>query len=101
MSQKQQHVALAYDKKGKLLSIGYNSYIRTHTIQAKYARKVGKPDSVYIHAEIDALIKARGRKVHKIHVMRILRDGTYAMSKPCPICRAALKDFNVKEVGWT
>lgn len=93
--------AIAYDKKGKVISIGFNSYVRTHPLQAKYASRAGKPDLIYIHAEIDALVRARGRKIHKIFVSRMDAHGNYVMAKPCPICQEALRDFGVKIVGWT
>lgn len=100
MSKRQEHVAIAYDKRGKVISIGRNSYVRSSKIQRKYAKLVGKPDSVYIHAEIDALVRAKGRTIHTMFVSRITPTG-YALSKPCEICQQALKDFGVKHIRWT
>jgi deoxycytidylate deaminase len=101
MSKRQEVTAITYDKRGRILSIGKNSYVNTHTIQAKYARKAGLPDAVYIHAEIDALIRARGRQIHKILVIRYGADGKPANAKPCKICQLALKDYNVKHIQHT
>lgn len=92
--------ALAYDKRGKLLAVGQNSYIKTHTLQAKYAAKVSRPKAIYLHAEIDALIKARG-PVHKLVVLRYDNAGKPANSKPCSICQLAIRDFHVKHVEHT
>jgi deoxycytidylate deaminase len=95
--------AFVYNKKGMLLSVGKNSYIKTHTIQAKYGKMAGKPSSIYLHAEIDALIKARNRGgvPHRIFVARYYRDGSPAMAKPCPICMAAITDFGIEIIEWT
>lgn len=101
MSKVQELTAIAYDKRGRIISIGNNSYVITHPLQAKYARKVGCPDAVYIHAEIDAIVRARGRKIHRIFVSRMDAHGNYVMAKPCKACQLALKDFGIKLVAWT
>lgn len=92
--------ALAYDKRGRLLSVGTNSYIRTHPLQAKYSRKAGKPDAIYIHAELAALLKARG-KVHKLVVVRYGKKGQPLLAKPCAACQLAINDWNVEIVEHT
>ena len=48
--------ATVYDKQGNVLSVGYNSYIKTHPLQAKLAYRCGQPEKVYLHAEIAAQI---------------------------------------------
>lgn len=101
MSRKQTITAIAYDKRGRIISIGRNSYVKTHTLQSRYAVKVGKPAAVFLHAEIDALIRARGRRVHRMFVSRVGRNGTYCLAKPCSICQAALADYGVKIVEHT
>lgn len=92
--------ALAYDKSGRLLAVGKNSYIKTHPMQAKYARKAKKPAAIYLHAEIDALIKARG-PVYKLVVLRYTNDGKPARAKPCEVCQLAITDLKVKKVEHT
>ena len=101
MSKRQEVTAIAYNKRGRVLSIGKNSYVVTHTLQAKYANRAGMPESVYIHAEIDALVKARGQQVYAVLVMRHGSDGKPANAKPCKICQLALKDFGVTRVRHT
>ena len=101
MSRRQHLTAIAYDKKGKIISIGNNSYVRTHTVQAKYAAKAGKPGAVFLHAEIDALIKARGKPIHRIFVSRVSISGEYVLAKPCKICQMALAEYGVKIVEHT
>jgi len=74
MSKSNQHhiKAIIYDKRGRILSIGENSYHRTHRVQYSVSRAVGKPNAIYIHGEIDAIVKCREiHNAHKILVMRI------------------------------
>jgi|SRR6185437_8655983 len=101
MTSKQNITALAYDKRGRLISVGKNSYIKTHPLQQSYAVKAGVPYKIYIHAEIDALVKAKGKTVHKIVVVRMNSKGAYLNAKPCPSCEMALKDFGVKIIEHT
>ena len=101
MSQKQELIAFAYDKRGKLLSVGRNSYIKSHPYQLRVARKSGNPAKIYLHAEVDALIKARGKAVHKLVVMRYGKGGKWLNAKPCPSCEIAIREFRVREVEHT
>ena len=50
-AKKQQDVtAIIYDKRGRILSIGKNSYVKTHPLQARYATEVGLCEQVFLHA---------------------------------------------------
>lgn len=101
MANKQQQItALAYDKRGKLLAVGRNSYTKTHPLQSKYANLSKRPAAIYLHAELDALIKAR-QQVHKLVVIRVNSKGKPVIAKPCPSCQLAIRDFNVKHVTHT
>jgi deoxycytidylate deaminase len=94
--------ALAYDKRGKLLAVGRNSYTKTHRLQYHYALKAKRPGRIFLHAELDALIRASRRgKVHKLVVIRIGRNGKEMLAKPCECCQLAIIDFNVKVVEHT
>lgn len=92
--------AMAYSKRGKLLSIGHNSYVKTHPLQAQLGAKTGKPNAIYLHAEVAALLKAK-EPVHKLVITRFGKDGRPLLAKPCPACREAIKLFNVKVVQHT
>ena len=100
MNKRFEITAFAYDKRGRLLSIGRNSYIRTHPLQAKLAKKAGRPQAIYVHAELSALLKAR-QQVHKLVVVRYNKDGTPGNAKPCEICQLAIKEFGVRHVEHT
>lgn len=99
-TKRQQITALAYDKRGRLLSVGRNSYTKTHPLQAKYGRKAGKPNAIYLHAEVAALVKARG-EVYRLVVMRYGSKGQPLLAKPCKACQLAIKEFGVTIVEHT
>jgi len=100
--QRQAVTAFIYDKRGRLLSTGFNSYIKTHTVQAKAANKVGRPSCIYLHAEIAALVKIKDwSKAYKLVVMRYLKDGTPANAAPCTICREVIGQSGIQEVQHT
>ena len=100
MSRKYDITALAYDKKGRLLSVGRNSYVKTHPLQAKFSKEAKKPHAVYLHAELSALLKAR-QQVHKLVVLRYDKQGNPALAAPCAACQLAIKSFGVKYVEHT
>ena len=77
----------------KLVSQGINRS-RTH------------PKSIHpysaIHAEFDAICKARSKiKGAKMYVTRLLADGTKGMSKPCPHCQKLIEESGISEVIYT
>ena len=83
--------AIIYDKRGRVLSIGKNSYVKTHPVQAKFANECGDVHKMFLHAEIDAIIRCRDiSKAHRIFVSRPTKTG-YGLAKPCPICMHAIK----------
>lgn len=92
--------ALAYNKAGRLIATGKNSYTKTHPLQAKLAARVGKPDAIYLHAEMAALVKAR-EPVHRLVVLRYDSRGKPKNAAPCAVCQEAFKFFGVKHVEHT
>lgn len=83
------------------MSIGKNSYVKTHPQMKKYAEQVGTPNRIFLHAEIDAIIKCRDlSKAFKIVVIRKKNDKTL-LAKPCPICMAAIQDAGIKIIEWS
>src|SRR6478609_2123335 len=92
--------AICYDKRGRIISTCTNQR-RTHPLQGTYGRRVGQPHRQSLHAELGALLRAKGRPVHRIQVTRFTKDGKPACAKPCPACSLAIKEWGVKEVGYT
>jgi len=94
--------ALIKDKKGNILSIGRNNYVKTHPYQAKCAKEVGMPEKIYLHAEIDAIIKCNDiSKAHSIHIYRRGKSSKYLYAKPCPVCQQALSRTSIKIIKHT
>lgn len=102
MSTKQEITAIIYDRKGRVLSVGKNSYVKTHPLQAKHAEKVGLPDKQFLHAEIHAITKCRDlSKAHRIVVTRYDKKGRPLLAKPCPVCQSAIESVGIEVIEWT
>lgn len=95
--------AIIYDKKGNVLSIGKNSYVKTHPLQSKYAQQVGEEHKIFLHAEIHAITKCKNLDdAHRIVITRYDRAGKPAMAKPCKICQKAIDEHtSIKIVEHT
>lgn len=95
--------AIIKDKRGMVLARGRNSYVKTHPLQAKAAKKMHNPLAIYLHAECDAIIKA-GEKIdqaYSIEVYRFDKDGKPRMAKPCPICMSLIRTTPIKHIFYT
>ena len=102
MKKQQQITAIIYDRKGKVLSVGQNSYIKTHPMQAKYAAEMGEGYKTYLHAEISSIIRCTNiNKAYRISVFRYNADGKPVNAKPCQICAHALKQTPIKLIEHT
>jgi tRNA(Arg) A34 adenosine deaminase TadA len=97
---KQAITAQVYDRRGRLLSTGKNSYSKTHPRQAALGAKVGQPLRIFLHAEISALIRCRGEP-YKIKITRLDAAGLPRLAKPCPICELAIQEAGVQVVEYT
>ena len=91
-----------YDKKGNLLSVGRNSYVKTHPIQAQAAARVGQHNRIFLHAEIHALVQIEDwSKAYRIEVVRYGADEQPLLAKPCEICMHVIKQTGIKEIVHT
>lgn len=94
--------ATTYNKSGQKISTGFNSYTKTHPLQKYFSEKVGDSEhKACLHAELLALLRARGKPVHSLKVERIEKNGKLGMAKPCAPCQEAIKAFGVKQVVFT
>jgi len=95
-------IAIIYDKRGRILSVGRNNYLKTHPLQAKHARLLGNEERKYLHAEIHAITLCRylGR-AHRISVTRHNSNGDPALAAPCPICASAIRSAGIKIIEHT
>ena len=99
---KHELTAIISDKKGRVLSIGKNSYRKTHPIMAHYAEQAGEPYKVFLHAEVAAIIKCKDiDKAYSISIFREGRSGNPLNAKPCPICMSAIKSTPIKIIEHT
>lgn len=102
MSKQHQVTCVIYDKKGRVLSAGQNSYIKTHTLQAKHAKKVGLPDKQFLHAEVQAVTRCRNlTKAHKIAVFRYNAKGETVCAEPCKVCMSLIEELKIKVIEHT
>lgn len=82
-------------KGNKILSIGCNSYTKTHTLQ-------GKGLKPYLHAEISALIRRRHYDDLSSCSITVYRESKNlpVMAKPCKQCMLLLREFGIKKVYY-
>lgn len=94
--------AKIFDRQGRLLSQASNSYKKTHPIMYKAGNAVNKPNSIYLHAEVAALVKIKDwTKAFRIDVVRYMKDGTTGNAKPCPICSRVIGQTGIKLINHT
>ena len=102
-TQKQDVTAFIYDKRGRIIAIGKNSYVKTHPMQFKYANMVGEPNKVFLHAEVAAIAACKDiSKAHRMLVVRKTKSGNFGSAKPCSICAEAIKNETpIQIIEWT
>lgn len=86
-----------------VVSKGYNS-LRTHPKQSLYNDLTHRTcNRSAIHAEMDAVIKARNYDLSdcSIFIARFDRRGKLAMCKPCPACQRVLSDSGIRKCYFT
>lgn len=94
--------AIITDKRGEILSVGTNSYTKTHPLQAAFAAAYGEENRVFRHAEIHALSRLpMGSKPHRIYIARVNKRGVVGLAAPCGICQRALKHYGIREICYT
>lgn len=104
-SNKQRLYAVITDKKGNIISEGSNTYSKSHPIQFYYAEKVGRGNAIFLHAEMNAIVRiirsTNRRKPHSIYVARVNCKGEPVMAKPCEICEMAIEEAGIENVYYT
>lgn len=108
-SNKQERIGAVITNRNRIVSWGV-SLKKTHPLQERYnkirfADNVGEPgiDIAHIHAEIDALNRAKSKnlKGHTIYVYRESMEGDLRMCRPCKGCMQALVDRGIKKIVYT
>lgn len=101
MKQRYKIVAICRDKRGRILSKAYNNYNKSHPLQKHFAELVNKPNNIYLHAEIAAIIKAGTNIIHSIEIKGETKCGKVINCKPCPICRKAIDTYGIKFITYS
>ena len=95
--------ACAITLKNNILGVGMARY-KTHPLMAKYQ---DKSERVFLHAEIDAVVRVINRygsailKDCDMYILRLTKGGSLGMSKPCDGCQKAIDAFGIKNVYWS
>ena len=95
--------AAAIVHKNRILSLG-NNRRKTHPMMAKFQKRA---DRIFLHAEVDAVIKTISRYGNEIladcdlYVLRVTKTGKVAGSKPCAGCQRMISAFDIKNVYWS
>lgn len=88
--------------RGSVLCIGHNK-LKTHPMMQQFT---DNPKKVYLHAEIDAIVKfvrSYGTELLskcELYVLRLNKRGEIASSRPCPVCAKAIEAFGLT-AHWT
>ena len=92
--------AAAIVYKGQVLAYGVNS-LKTHPIMIKYGRN---KDAIYLHAEIDAIVRAINKygveilSKSTLYVVRINKKNQLVGRCRCRGCKKAIEAFKIKKV---
>lgn len=92
--------SIVVDRKGNIVGEAANNYCKSHPQQAYYAKKVGLDAKIFLHAEVSAMLRAKG-KGYKIFIARVDSKGNTLPAAPCVICSLALKESGIKLVEHT
>ena len=95
--------------RGGIIARGSNSN-KTHTFQdisnlARYKNVGNRYLPSLAHAEITALAKIRYLDIDfstvSVYVYRELRNGSLAMSRPCPACIKEIREMGIQNIYYT
>ncbi len=87
-------------KKNKVIATAVNLEKKSHPLQAKFARRVGMHERIFLHSEIHSLIKAR-EDADTIIVARVNPQNKLRMAAPCACCALALEEAGVKNIWYS
>lgn len=94
--------AIIFNRK-KVITIATNVPDKSHPVQFRYAEKAGEEKRIYLHAEINSIIKTNPKLLigSSILVVRVGANGELRNSKPCPTCLLAIKESKIFNIFWT
>ena len=90
-------------RRNRIVSFGFNRK-KTHPLQALFGKN---EESIYLHAEIDAIVNA----LHSLSLSQLSECSLYiarstklkrpAIAKPCPGCQRAIEYYGITLKGYT
>lgn len=92
--------ALIVDRRGSILSYGFNSYVKTHPRMVY--NKFYNEWQIFVHAEADALY-SMGYKTepYAMIVCRLSKANELMNAKPCIGCYSEIRQSAIKRVYYT
>lgn len=80
-------VAIITNKQNRILSIGLNSYVKTHPKQKYWLERIQcrhRLERVFLHAEMDAITSCDEiHNAHTIYIAGLNRLGNWITARPC------------------
>lgn len=100
---KQSIWAMAVNRNGSIIAEAGNMYLKSHPLQARYAKLVGLEEKIYPHSEIlllSKLVKLQ-QSCYAVVIARAGRNGMPMNAAPCPICSYALEEAGINNIFHT
>lgn len=84
--------------KNRIISVGYNLSFKTHPLAKLYHHRFCS-----IHSELKCINNCLPKYIHRCTLInvRIMKDGSLGMAKPCPKCEQLIRDFGIKDICYT
>lgn len=87
--------AVVTDRKGNIISTGWNVRGKTHPTQKKFMDMAKETNKEFLHAEIHALVRTYKGTPHAIYIARVNSSGIVGLAKPCKICAIAIAEAGI------
>ena len=92
--------------KHRVISTGYNSHSKCHSLQARLDKeRYGQDTPGYLHSETMALLPFIQNNIDlsgaTIFTYRSRKDGSLGLSRPCCRCMKLIKQCGIKKIYYT
>ena len=106
LSDHRQKLGCAVVYKHRVISTGYNSHTKCHSLQARLDKeRYGQDTPGRLHAETAALLPFIQNNINlsgaSIYIYRQHKDGSLAISKPCPSCMKLIKRCGIRRIYYS
>ena len=106
LSNHKQKLGAVVVNKHRVISTGYNSHTKCHSLQAKLDKeRFGQDTPGRVHAETSALLPFIQGGIDlsgaSIYVHRSHKDGSCGMARPCASCIKLIKQCGIKKIYYT